>query len=214
MTDKIRVLIADDHAYFRKGLRALLQAIPEVEVVGEAADGNEAIEQALALQPDVILMDIHMPNRSGVEAAEQIIQSSPHIGILMLTMLEGDESVVAAMRVGARGYLLKGADRAEIARAISAISNGEAIFSPTIAQRLSQVFMRSSRPLELPFPELSEREREVLTLIARGLSNSEIAARLHISGKTVRNHITNIFAKLDVTDRSEAISQARAAGLA
>jgi DNA-binding NarL/FixJ family response regulator len=211
--DKIRVLIADDHAYFRKGLRALLKAIPEVEVVGEAADGAEAIELALAQQPDVILMDIHMPNRSGVEATEQVLRSSPHIGILMLTMLEEDDSVVAAMRVGARGYLLKGADRAEIARAIKAVSNGEAIFSPGIAQRLTHVFTRAERVATPAFPELSDREREVLALIARGHSNTEIAARLHISGKTVRNHITNVFAKLDVADRSEAIARARAGGL-
>jgi DNA-binding NarL/FixJ family response regulator len=211
--DKIRVLIADDHAYFRKGLRALLKAIPDVEVVGEAADGDEAVELTIAHQPDVILMDIHMPNRNGVEATRQVLQMSPHIGILMLTMLEDDEFVAAAMRVGARGYLLKGADRAEIARAINAVSNGEAIFSPAIAQRLMHVFTRAERPDAQAFPELSEREREVLGLIARGHSNTEIAARLHISGKTVRNHITNIFAKLHVTERSEAIARARAGGL-
>lgn len=209
-----RVLIADDHAYFRKGLRALLKAIPEVEVVGEAADGNEAVEMAMALQPDIILMDIHMPHRNGAEATQEVLRTSPHIGILMLTMLEDDEFVFAAMRMGARGYLLKGADRAEIARAIKAVSNGEAIFSPAIAQRLMHIFTRAERPAAHVFPELSEREREVLELIARGLSNSEIAARLHISGKTVRNHITNIFAKLQVADRSEAIARARAEGLA
>lgn len=206
-----RILIADDHAFFRKGLRALLKAIPNLAVVGEASDGDEAVELALQLQPDIILMDIHMPRRSGIEATQLIQQSSPHIGILMLTMLEDDESLVAAMRVGARGYLLKGADRNEVARAISATSNGEAIFSPAMAQRLTRVFSRSERPV--PFPELSEREREVLNLIANGLSNNEIAARLHISSKTVRNHITNIFAKLDVSERSEAIARAREAGL-
>jgi DNA-binding NarL/FixJ family response regulator len=211
--DKIRVLIADDHAYFRKGLRALLKAIPEVEVVGEAADGVEAVDLAMSQQPDIILMDVHMPNRSGVEATQQVLQSSPHIGVLMLTMLEDDEFVVAAMRVGARGYLLKGADRAEIARAIKAVGNGEAIFSPAIAQRLTHMFTRAERSAAQVFPELSDREREVLGLIARGHSNSEIAARLHISGKTVRNHITNIFAKLQVADRSEAIARARAGGL-
>jgi DNA-binding NarL/FixJ family response regulator len=211
--DKIRVLIADDHTYFRKGLRALLKAIPDVEIVGEAADGDEAVELTIAHQPDVILMDIHMPNRNGVEATRQVLQMSPHIGILMLTMLEDDEFVAAAMRVGARGYLLKGADRAEIARAIKAVSNGEAIFSPAIAHRLTHFFTPVERHATQPFPELSEREREVLGLIARGHSNTEIAARLHISGKTVRNHITNIFAKLHVTERSEAITRARAGGL-
>jgi DNA-binding NarL/FixJ family response regulator len=206
-----RILIADDHAFFRKGLRALLKAIPNLEVIGEASDGDEAVEMALQLQPDIILMDIHMPRRSGIEATQLIQQSSPHIGILMLTMLEDDESLVAAMRVGARGYLLKGADRNEVARAISAIGNGEAIFSPAMAQRLTRVFSRNERAA--PFPELSEREREVLSLIANGLANNEISARLHISSKTVRNHITNIFAKLDVSERSEAIARAREAGL-
>jgi DNA-binding NarL/FixJ family response regulator len=210
--DNTRILIADDHAFFRKGLHALLKAIPQVEVIGEASDGNEAVELALQLQPDIILMDIHMPKRSGVEATELIQQSSPHIGILMLTMLDDDESLIAAMRVGARGYLLKGADRAEVARAIAAINNGEAIFSAAIAQRLNRVFSRTERPNA--FPELSEREREVLGLIGNGLSNSEIASRLHISSKTVRNHITNIFGKLDISERSEAIARAREAGLA
>jgi DNA-binding NarL/FixJ family response regulator len=211
--ETIRVLIADDHPYFRKGLRALLKAIPDVEVVGEAADGSEAVELSMAHQPDVILMDVHMPNLSGVDATRQVLEMSPHIGILMLTMLEDDEFVSAAMRVGARGYLLKGADRAEIARAIKAISNGEAIFSPAIAQRLTHFFTQAEHHVVPALPELSEREREVLGLIARGHSNTEIAGRLHISGKTVRNHITNIFAKLRVADRGEAIARARAAGL-
>jgi DNA-binding NarL/FixJ family response regulator len=211
--DLIRVLIADDHAYFRKGLRALLRLIPEVEVMGEAVDGREAIEQATTLQPDLILMDLHMPLCNGLEATEQILRMSPHIGILMLTMVEEDESLFAAMRAGARGYLLKGADRVELARAIKAVSNGEAIFSPAMAQRLSGFFSQAHRYAAPAFPELSEREREVLALIGRGLSNGEIAARLHISGKTVRNHITNIFAKLEVSERSEAIARARAGGL-
>jgi DNA-binding NarL/FixJ family response regulator len=212
--ETIRVLIADDHDYFRRGLRALLRLIPEVELVGEATNGDEAIEQAVALQPDLILMDLHMPGRSGVAATSEILRTSPHIGVLMLTMVEDDESLFAAMRVGARGYLLKGADRAELSRAIRAVSSGEAIFSPAMAQRLLTFFNQAPRPTAPAFPELSEREREVLALIGRGLSNSEIALRLHISGKTVRNHITNIFAKLDVSERSEAISRARDAGLA
>ncbi len=211
--EQIRVLIADDHAYFRKGLRALLKFVPEVEVVGEAADGDEAVAQAAALQPDLILMDLHMPGCGGLGATEEILRMSPHVGVLMLTMLEDDESLFAAMRVGARGYLLKGADRVELARAIRAVRNGEAIFSPAMAQRLSSFFGQPRQPGAPPFPELSEREREVLALVGRGLSNGEIAARLHISGKTVRNHITNIFAKLEVSERSEAIARARAAGL-
>jgi DNA-binding NarL/FixJ family response regulator len=212
--DSIRILIVDDHAYFRRGLRALLKLLPEVEVVGEAADGDAAIEQTAALQPDVILMDLHMPGRSGLSATEEILRASPHVGVLLLTMVEDDESLFAALRVGARGYVLKGADRVELGRAIRAVRNGEAIFSPTMAQRLAGFFNRPQLHEAPAFPELSEREREVLALVGQGLSNGEIAARLHISGKTVRNHITNIFAKLDVNERSAAIARARAAGLA
>jgi DNA-binding NarL/FixJ family response regulator len=211
--EQIRVLIVDDHAYFRKGLCALLKLIPEVQVVGEAADGDEAIAAADRLQPDLILMDMHMPGRGGLAATEEILRTSPHIGVLMLTMVEDDESLFAAMRVGARGYVLKGADRVELGRAIRAVRNGEAIFSPTMAQRLAGFFSQPRPSVAPAFPELSEREREVLALIGQGLSNSEIASRLYISGKTVRNHITNIFAKLGVSERSEAIARARAAGL-
>lgn len=212
--EPIRVLIVDDHAYFRKGLRALLKLLPEVEVVGEAGDGDEAIAQTAALQPDVILMDLHMPGRGGLAATEEILRASPHVGVLMLTMVEDDESLSAALRVGARGYVLKGADRVELGRAIRAVRNGEAIFSPAMAQRLAGFFSQPQRQAAPVFPELSEREREVLALVGQGLSNGEIAARLFISGKTVRNHITNIFAKLGVGERSEAIARARAAGLA
>jgi len=162
----------------------------------------------------VVLMDLHMPGRGGLVATEEILRASPHVGVLMLTMVEDDESLAAALRVGARGYVLKGADRVEIGRAIRAVRNGEAIFSPAMAQRLAGFFSQPQRPAPPAFPELSEREREVLALVGQGLSNSEIAARLFISGKTVRNHITNIFAKLGVSERSEAIARARAAGLA
>lgn len=212
--EPIRVLIADDHAYFRKGLRALLKLLPDVAVVGEAVDGDDAIAQTTALQPDVVLMDLHMPGRGGLAATEEVVRSSPHISVLLLTMVADDESLAAALRVGARGYVLKGADRDELGRAIRAVRNGEAIFSPAMAQRLSELFSRPQPVATPPFPELSEREREVLALVGQGLSNGEIAARLVISGKTVRNHITNIFAKLDVSERSEAIARARAAGLA
>lgn len=209
-----RVLIVDDHAYFRKGLRSLLKLLPEVAVVGEAVDGDEAVAQTIALQPDVVLMDLHMPGRGGLAATEEIVQGSPHVSVLLLTMVEDDESLAAALRVGARGYVLKGADREELGRAIRAVRNGEAIFSPAMAQRLAGLFSRPQSAAAPPFPELSEREREVLSLVGQGLSNGEIAARLVISGKTVRNHITNIFAKLEVSERSEAIARARAAGLA
>jgi DNA-binding NarL/FixJ family response regulator len=212
--ESIRVLIVDDHAYFRKGLLALLKLIPEVEVVGEAGDGDEAIGQMAALQPDLILMDLHMPGRGGLAATEEILRTSPHVAVLMLTMVEDEESLAAALRVGARGYVLKGADRVELGRAIRAVRNGEAIFSPQMAQRLASFFSRPRQHEAPAFPELSEREREVLALVGQGLSNGEIAARLVISGKTVRNHITNIFAKLGVSERSEAIARARSAGLA
>jgi DNA-binding NarL/FixJ family response regulator len=209
----IRVLIADDHAFFRKGLRGLLRLLPEVEVVGEAASGVEAVAQTTALQPDIILMDVQMPDLNGVDATRQVLEMSPHIGVLMLTMFEDDDSVFAAMRVGARGYLLKGADREEIARALHAVRGGEAIFSPAIAQRLIHYFRTVEQARPVAFPELSEREREVLELIARGHTNGEIAARLRLSAKTIRNHASNIFAKLQVADRSQAIIRARDRGL-
>jgi DNA-binding NarL/FixJ family response regulator len=212
--EPIRVLIADDHPIFRDGLRVLLGSVSEIEVAGEAATGDETIAQAAALQPDVILMDLQMPGCNGIEATRRIVRTSPHIGILVLTMFEDDDSVFAAMRAGARGYLLKGADQAEILRAIQAVSSGEAIFSPAIARRLMHYFatlLSSSTPQA--FPELTEREREVLSLIAQGRSNAEIANRLVLSAKTVRNHVSNILNKLQVVDRAQAIIRAREAGL-
>ena len=213
--ERIRVLIADDHILFRDGLRALLKAAPETELVGEATTGDEAIGLATTLQPDVILMDLQMPGVGGIEATRQIVAASPHIGVLVVTMFADDPSVFAAMRAGARGYLLKGATHAELLRAIQVVHNGEAIFSPQIAVRLMEYFasMRQAAPTPL-FPELTEREREVLHLIAQGASNADIAARLVVSPKTVRNHITNILSKLQVHDRAEAIIRARDAGLA
>ncbi|CAA9256166.1 MAG: Regulatory protein, LuxR:Response regulator receiver [uncultured Chloroflexia bacterium] len=212
--NRIKVLIADDHAFFREGLRALLRVIPDLEVAGEAASGVETIDRALALQPDVILMDVQMPDLNGIDATRRILETSPHIGILMLTMFEEDDSVFAAMRAGARGYVLKGADRGELGRAIKAAASGEAIFSPAIAQRMIQYFAAiSAQPSRQPFPQLSDRERDVLDLIAQGLNNTDIAARLVLSQKTVRNHVSNIFAKMQVADRPEAIVRARDAGL-
>jgi DNA-binding NarL/FixJ family response regulator len=212
--EAIRVLIADDHASFRDGLRRLLTLVPEVEVVGESATGNDTITQAAALQPDIILMDLQMPDLNGVEATRRILEMSPHIGILVLTMFEDDDSVFAAMRTGPRGYLLKGADRGEIGRAIKAVSSGEAIFSPAIAHRLMEYFATvTSQTHRSAFPQLTEREHEVLALIAQGVSNADIAARLHLSAKTVRNHVSNIFNKLQVVDRAHAIILARDAGL-
>ncbi|GHO81334.1 DNA-binding response regulator [Ktedonobacter sp. SOSP1-85] len=212
--ESIRVLIADDHPLFRDGLQTLLASVPEKEVVGEVSTGDEAIVQAATLQPDVILMDLHMPGQNGIEATRAILHTSPHIGILVLTMFEDDDSVFAAMRAGARGYLLKGADQDEILRAITAVSRGEAIFSPSIAKRLTQYFSTlSTMSLPQAFPELTEREREVLLLIARGCNNAEIAGHLVLSQKTVRNHVSNIFSKLQVADRTQAVIRAREAGL-
>src|SRR6266487_3343238 len=210
--EPIRVLIADDHLFFRGGLRVLLDSVGDTEVVGEASTGDEAIAQATTLQPDVILMDLHMPGLNGIEATRRILRTSPHIGILVVTMYEDDDSVFAAMLAGARGYLLKGADQAEMLRAIQAVSRGEAIFSPAIAQRLMHYFaLLGSVPQA--FPELTDREREILALIAQGRSNTEIAGYLVLSAKTVRNHVSNIFNKLQVVDRAQAIIRARDAGL-
>jgi DNA-binding NarL/FixJ family response regulator len=212
--EPIRVVIADDHTLFRDGLRALLTSIPDIQIVGEAATGQETIAQAAELQPDLILMDIQMPDLNGIEATRQILRTSPHVGIIVLTMFEDDDSVFAAMRAGARGYVLKGADQAVLLRAVHAVASGESLFGPEIAQRLIGFFSNlepTSRP-EL-FPELTDREREVLGLIAEGLPNAEIAEKLVISMKTVRNHVSNIFSKLQVADRAQAAIRAREAGL-
>jgi DNA-binding NarL/FixJ family response regulator len=215
--EQIQLLIADDHAPFRDGLRALMMSAPDVAIIGEAATGDEAIALAARLQPDVILMDINMPGVNGIEATRQILHTSPHISVLILTMFEDDDSVFAALRAGARGYLLKGALKAELLRAIRGVGNGEAIFGASVARRLMQ-FFTSARPapqdpLAQAFPELTEREREILAMLAQHLTNPEIADRLHLSHKTVRNHVSNIFSKLQVVDRVQAIIRAREAGL-
>lgn len=212
--ERIRVLIADDHPVFRGGLRTLLSSLGEAEVVGEAATGAEAVTAAEALQPDVVVMDLHMPELNGIEATRQIVAHSPHIGVLVLTMFEDDDSVFAAMRAGARGYLLKGAQRSELLRAIRAVVAGEAIFGPPVARRLMDYFARPApRPDPAAFPELTDREREILDMVARGRSNADITRELVLAPKTVRNHVSNIFSKLAVRDRSEAIVRAREAGL-
>ena len=212
MDEPIRILVADDHAGFRSGLDALLATQPDLRIVGNAETGDEAVAGALALQPDVVLMDLNMPGIDGIAATRRIVDTSPHIAILVLTMADHDAAVFDALRAGARGYLLKGADRAELTRAIRAVASGEAIFGPDVARRLMAYF--ADAPVRAPaFPELSDRELEVLELIARGMSNQHIVDRLVISPKTVRNHISNIFSKLQVRDRAEAVVRAREAGM-
>jgi DNA-binding NarL/FixJ family response regulator len=213
-TEPIRVLVADDHPFFRDGLRTLLDSVPDLELAGEAATGEEALALAAEIQPDVVLMDVQMPGSGGIEATRRISQEVPHVRVLVVTMFEDDGTVFQAMRAGARGYVLKGANYAEMLRAIRAVGNGEAIFSPKVAARLMD-FFSNIHPASAPdvFPELSDREREILDLIARGMKNPEIAARLYLSPKTVRNHVSNILHKLRAADRTEAIIRAREAGL-
>lgn len=206
----MRVLLVDDHPLYREGLGLALTTMADVEVVAQAEDGESAVELAGRLRPDVVVMDLHLPGMSGVEATRRIVADRPATGVLVLTMLEGDESLFAAMRAGARGYLLKGADRAEIERAVRMVSDGEVVFSAGVARSVMAWFRTGG---EAPFPELTDREREVLDLVARGLTNAEIASRLVVSDKTVRNHVSNVFAKLHVTSRAGAVARARDEGL-
>ncbi len=211
---QLRVMIADDHPVFRDGIKAIIQPLVTMELVAEATTGLEAVQLAEEVQPDIVLMDLKMPGLNGIEATRQIVQTSPHIQVLVCTMFEDSQSVFAAMRAGARGYILKDATGAEILRAIQAVGNGEAIFSPAIANQVLAYF--SNPPAAVPkqvFPELTERERSILGLIAKAKNNSEIARHLNLSLKTVSNYISNIFSKLQVADRAEAIVRAREAGL-
>ena len=212
--DPVRLLIADDQAITRGGLRALLASQEAIEVVGEARNGEEAIELAVSLQPDLILMDLRMPGINGIEATRRIHRTSPHIGILVVTVFEDDTSVFPAIRAGARGYLLKNTEQAELLRAIRTVANGGAIFSPGIAQRVLG-YLNSPAP-NVPrqvFDELTAREREILELIARGKTNSEIAEALSLSPKTVSNNISNVLAKVQATDRAKLMLMALEAGM-
>lgn len=216
--DMIRVLIVDDHALFRDGVNAILKAAPDIEVVGEAANGQEALQKVEALLPDVILMDIQMPDMTGLEATKRILRTFPEMGVIMITMLEDDDFLFAAMRAGARGYVLKGADKAEMLRSIRAVAQGEAIFGPAIANRLADFFRQVNASAmqndnAKVFPDLTDREHEILELIALGRNNREIASHLHITIKTVSNHISNIYNKLQVADRAQAIILAKDAGM-
>jgi DNA-binding NarL/FixJ family response regulator len=213
--DSLTVVVAEDHPLYRRALVALLDGQPGWQVVGEAEDGVGAVTAVHAAQPDVVVMDLRLPGLDGIEATRRIVAASPHVAVLVLTMLDDDTSVFEAVRAGARGYLLKGADQAEVVRAVADLADGGAVFGASVARRIVE-FFAAPRPASVPatvFPELTSREHEVLDLMAAGRSNAEVAAALVLSPKTVRNHVSNIFAKLHVADRSAAIVKAREAGL-
>lgn len=212
MTETIRLMIADDHPVFRDGLASLLGPLPGMDVVARASDGVEAVALAAELRPDVIIMDVQMPEMNGIEATRTITADNPEVGVLVLTMGEDDGTVLSALRAGARGYLRKGAEQDEIVRAITTVHGGGVVFGASLATRIAEVLAPTSRP-ERPFPELSQRETEILDLIATGRNNAQIAQSLFLSPKTIRNNITSILSKLQATDRAEVIIRARDAGL-
>ncbi len=208
----VRVVLADDHPVVRAGLAALLGSLPDIEVVGVAADGRSAVKEVVLQRPDVAMLDLQMPELDGFAATREIARLAPDVAVLVLTMFDDEDSVFAAMRAGARGYVVKGAEQEEIGRAIRAVAAGEAIFSPGVAQRVLRYFA-TPQPVADPFPQLTAREREILDLLAAALPNAAIATRLGLSPKTVANHLSSIFTKLQVADRAAAILRAREAGL-
>jgi len=208
------VLLVDDHPLFLDGVRAALSSAPDIEVVGEAHDRREALEKAGELTPDVVLMDLNLPDGSGIDATRDILAECPQTRILVITMSVDDDAVVAAMRAGARGYVVKGAGRADLLQAVHTVSTGGAVFSPSVAERLGSFFSGlAAQPGREMFPQLSDREREVLDLVARGRDNRAIARDLFLSEKTVRNHVSTILTKLDAENRGDVIARARRAGL-
>lgn len=209
----LRIVLADDHPVVRDGLRALLGSMTGVSVVGEASTGREAVRQAVALRPDVLVMDLQMPDLDGVAATRQIAKVAPRVAVLVLSMFDDDDNVYDAMRAGARGYLLKGAAQDEVTRAIFDVASGGAVFGPAVASRLLARLVDPGPVADVAIPQLTTRERQVLDLVAAGLANPVIATRLELSGKTVGNHLSAIFAKLNVDSRSQAIIVARDAGL-
>jgi DNA-binding NarL/FixJ family response regulator len=214
VTTPSRVLLVDDHPLFLDGVRAAFVSEPDLEVVAEAHSVAEALERVAEANPDVVLMELNLPDGSGLDGTRRRLDAHPHARVLVVTMSADDDAVVAAMRAGARGYVVKGAGRADLVQAVSTVAGGGAVFSPAVAERLGTLFSGlAAQPAREAFPQLSEREREVLDLMAQGLDNRRIAGRLFLSDKTVRNHVSAILSKLEVPDRSEAIARARRAGL-